>query len=340
MEITQPDDWHHHFRDGAALATTVPAAARQFRRAIAMPNLVPPVTTTKLALQYRKRIMDHVPAGNEFEPLMTLYMTDNTSPEEIEKAHASGKVVAVKLYPRGATTNSSSGVTDISKLTPTLEKMASLGILLLIHGEVTAAHVDIFDREAEFIATVLQPLVSLVPTLKVVLEHCTTKQAVDFVKSAGPNVGATITPQHLLYNRNAIFQGGVNPHMYCLPILKREEHRQALLSAVSSGSPKFFLGTDSAPHAKERKESSCGCAGTFSALAALELYAEAFESVQALDKFEGFASLNGATFYGLPLNTRKIRIEREEWIVPESVTFGDSVVVPLRGGTALSWRLK
>ena len=339
MEIVQPDDWHHHLRDGYVLQHTVPAAARQFRRAIAMPNLKPPVTTTKLALEYYDRIMKHVPDGNDFEPIMTLYMTDNTPPEEIEKAHASGKVKAVKLYPAGATTNSDSGVTDISKLTPTLQKMAELGILLLIHGEVTTADIDIFDREAEFIANVLQPLVNLVPTLKVVLEHCTTKQAVDFINAAPANVGATITPQHLLYNRNAIFQGGLCPHMYCLPILKREEHRQALVGAVASGSPKFFLGTDSAPHAKGNKESACGCAGIFSAHAALELYAEAFENANALDKFEAFASLNGANFYGLPLNTKKVKIEKEEWTLPETLPFGDAVVVPLRAGTKLAWRL-
>ena len=339
MEIIQPDDMHHHFRDGDALKQTVPAAARQFARVLAMPNLKPPVTTTEMALQYYDRLMAHAPENSNFRPLMTLYMTDKTPPEEIVKAKESGKVVAVKLYPAGATTNSDSGVTNIDLLTPTLEKMAELGILLLIHGEVTTKDVDIFDREAKFIETKLKPLVEKVPNLKVVLEHCTTKQAVDFVMAAPDHVGATITPQHLLYNRNAIFDGGVRPHMYCLPILKREEHRQALLGAISSGSPKFFLGTDSAPHAKHTKESSCGCAGCFSAYSAIELYAEAFESVGCLNKLENFASVNGAKFYGLDVNTKKVKLEEKSWVIPESVSFGDHVVVPLRAGTTCKYKL-
>ena len=339
MEILRPDDMHHHFRDGEALKQTVPAAARQFARVLAMPNLKPPVTTTEMALAYYDRLMAHAPPNSDFEPLMTLYLTDNTPPEEIVKAKESGKVVAVKLYPAGATTNSDSGVTNIDLLTPTLEKMAELGILLLIHGEVTAKHVDIFDREAEFIETKLKPLVMKVPNLKIVLEHCTTKQAVDFVMAAPDHVGATITPQHLLYNRNAIFDGGLRPHMYCLPILKREEHRKALLGAVSSGSPKFFLGTDSAPHAKGDKESACGCAGCFSSYSAVELYAEAFESVGCLDKLEAFASINGATFYGKKVNTKKLRLEEKAWTIPFAVPFGEKVVVPLRAGTSLKYKL-
>ena len=339
MEMLQPDDMHHHFRDGDVLKQTVPAAARQFARVLAMPNLKPPVTTTEMALQYYDRLMAHAPENSNFKPLMTLYMTDKTPPEEIVKAKESGKVVAVKLYPAGATTNSDSGVTDINLLTPTLEKMAELGILLLIHGEVTTNGIDIFDREAKFIETKLKPLVEKFPNLKIVLEHCTTKQAVDFVMAAPDNVGATITPQHLLYNRNAIFSGGINPHMYCLPILKREEHRQALLGAIASGSPKFFLGTDSAPHAKHMKLSSCGCAGCFSAYSAIELYAEAFESVKCLDKLENFASKNGATFYGLELNTKKVKLEEKNWVVPESVPFGNYVVVPLRAGTTVKYKL-
>jgi dihydroorotase len=339
MEIIQPDDMHHHFRDGDALKQTVPAAARQFARVLAMPNLKPPVTTTEMALQYYDRLMVHAPENSNFRPLMTLYMTDKTPPEEIVKAKESGKVVAVKLYPAGATTNSDSGVTNIDLLTPTLEKMAELGILLLIHGEVTTKDIDIFDREAKFIETKLKPLVEKVPNLKIVLEHCTTKQAVDFVMAAPDHVGATITPQHLLYNRNAIFDGGVRPHMYCLPILKREEHRQALLGAISSGSPKFFLGTDSAPHAKHTKESSCGCAGCFSAYSAIELYAEAFESVDCLNKLENFASVNGAKFYGLDVNTKKVKLEEKTWVIPESVSFGDHVVVPLRAGTTCKYKL-
>eukprot|EP00949_MAST-11_sp_MAST-11-sp1_P003020 g3020.t1 len=341
LELPFCDDFHCHFRDGDVLRHTVPAVTRCFARAIAMPNLRPPVLTTQDALLYRERIMAHVPEGSTFEPLMTLYLTDRTSPEEIVRAKASGKIYACKLYPAGATTNSQSGVTDIKNTIPTLRKMAELGILLLVHGEVTRHSADIFDKEAIFLKEVMEPLVRLVPSLKVVMEHITTSEAVDFVNAAGDNVAATITPQHLLYNRNAIFEKGLRPHMYCLPVLKRERHRQALLGAACSGSRKFFLGTDSAPHARGRKESSCGCAGIYSAHAALELYAEAFAEMKALDKLRAFASEHGCDFYGLKRNTPIVQsLVREDWIVEDELAFGDDVVVPLRAGEQLAFRVK
>ncbi|ETW10477.1 dihydroorotase, homodimeric type [Aphanomyces invadans] len=339
LRIRGADDMHHHLRDGAALALTVPQAAAQFRRAIAMPNLVPPVTTTALAIAYRERILKHVPAGRSFEPLMTLYMTDGTTPAIIREAKASGVVFAVKYYPAGATTNSDSGVTKIENIYPALEAMAEVGMPLLVHGEVTDQTVDIFDREAVFIHTVLVPLIARFPALKIVMEHITTADAVAFVAQAPANVAATITCHHLLYNRNAIFQGGLRPHKYCLPVLKRETHRQALLEAVKSGNPKFFLGTDSAPHIVDKKHSSCGCAGIHTAHAALELYAEAFEAVGSLDKFEAFCSVHGATFYDLPLNEGPpVELVPTTWTVPASYPFESSQVVPLRAGETISWK--
>ncbi len=341
LTITKPDDFHHHFRDGDALQALVPLVATRFRRAIAMPNLKPPVTTTAQAVAYRERLMAAVPAGVDFEPLMTLYLTDRTTAEEIHAARASGVVHAVKLYPAGATTNSDSGVTDMAAIRPALEAMAEVSMPLLVHSEVTDGEVDVFDREAAFVRRVLIPLVKENPTLKVVMEHITTSEGVDFVMACGPNIGATITPQHLMYNRNAIFQGGLRPHMYCLPILKHERHRQALLRAVASGSPKFFLGTDSAPHPKTAKESACGCAGCFSAFAGLELYAEVFERLGVLDKFEAFTSKNGAAFYGLPENKEKLTLRREPWTVPASYPLGkDTEVIPLKAGEELAWAVK
>ncbi|GAB5037286.1 dihydroorotase [Nannochloropsis oceanica] len=341
LTITKPDDFHHHFRDGEALEALVPLVASRFRRAIAMPNLKPPVTTTAQALAYRERLMAAVPAGVDFTPLMTLYLTDQTTAEEIYAARDSGAVYAVKLYPAGATTNSDSGVTDMQTIRPALEAMAQVGMPLLVHSEVTDANVDIFDREAAFVVSVLGPLVRENPGLKVVMEHITTSEGVDFVMACGPNVGATITPQHLLYNRNAIFQGGLQPHMYCLPVLKHERHRQALLRAIASGSPKFFLGTDSAPHPKTAKETSCGCAGCFSAFAGLELYAEVFESLGVMDKFESFTSKNGAAFYGLPENQEKLTLRREPWTVPATYPLGkDVAVVPLKAGEEMAWAVK
>ncbi|KAG5189631.1 dihydroorotase, homodimeric type [Tribonema minus] len=339
LTIAVADDFHHHFRDGDVLQHTVPHAARMFRRAIAMPNLKPPVTTTAEALAYRDRILACVPPGVEFEPLMTLYLTDHTDAEEIHQARKSGHVHAVKLYPAGATTNSDSGVTDLAKVYPVLEAMAEVGMPLLVHGEVTASHVDIFDKEARFVEEVLGPLVARFPNLKVVAEHITTKEAAEFVLSSGPNVAATITPQHLLYNRNEIFRGGVRPHMYCLPILKREEHRLALVGAATSGSAKIFLGTDSAPHARGAKESACGCAGIFSGHAALELYAEVFDAAGALDSFGAFCSQRGADFYGLPRNAATVTLAREPWRVPASYAFGASEVVPLRAGEHVAWQI-
>ncbi|WP_355662222.1 dihydroorotase [Halomonas salifodinae] len=339
ITLTQPDDWHLHVRDDEVLDLVVPYSARQFGRAIIMPNLKPPVTTTEQALAYRQRILAAVPEGVSFEPLMTLYLTDNTTPEEIERAVASGLVHGVKLYPAGATTNSDSGVTSVDKCADAIAAMERLGLPLLVHGEVTHAEIDIFDREAVFIDKVMKPLLARFPDLKVVFEHITTRQAVEFVEAAPANVAATITAHHLLFNRNQMLVGGIRPHYYCLPVLKRESHREALLSAATSGSRKFFLGTDSAPHAKGAKESACGCAGAFTAPAAIELYATAFEQAGALDRLEGFASLNGPAFYGLPANSRTITLKREAWTLPESLPYGDEVIVPLMAGEALNWKL-
>jgi len=339
LSITRPDDWHLHVRDGDALQYVVPDTARQFGRAIIMPNLRPPVTITEQARGYRDRILAAVPAGISFAPLMTLYLTDNTPADEIVNAKQSGLIHALKLYPAGATTNSDAGVTDIHKCSDTLEKMAEQGLPLLVHGEVTASHVDIFDREKVFIDEVLQPLTMRLPQLKIVFEHITTKDAVEFVLSAGANVAATITPHHLHYNRNAMLAGGIRPHYYCLPIIKRESHREALVKAAVSADPKFFLGTDSAPHAQNAKESACGCAGIYSSHAAIELYTEVFEQANALDKLEGFASFYGADFYGLPRNTDRITLHKEDWTVPNSMDFGEDKLIPLRAGEVVSWKL-
>lgn len=340
LTITRPDDWHVHLRDGAALIHTVAATARYFGRAIAMPNLLPPARSTDEAGAYRNRILAARPAGSSFEPLMVLYLTDNTEAAEIEKAHASGFIHAVKLYPAGATTNSDSGVTSIAKVMPVLEKMAELGLPLLIHGEVTHDHIDIFDREKSFLDTVLAPLVQRLPTLKIVLEHITTAEAAAFVAAAPQNVGATITAHHLLFNRNHMLAGGIRPHYYCLPILKRRTHQEALIQAATSGSAKFFLGTDSAPHSQAAKESACGCAGSYTAHAAIELYAEAFEAAGALDKLEGFASFYGADFYGLPRHTDHITLIKASWQVPASYAFADSVVIPIRAAADIAWQVK
>jgi dihydroorotase len=338
ITITRPDDWHLHLRDGAALASVLPHSARQFARAIVMPNLKPPVTTTAQALAYRERILAALPSGMRFEPLMVLYLTDNTPPEEIHRARESGVVHAVKLYPAGATTNSDAGVTALSKCYKTLEAMQEVGMPFLVHGEVTDPAVDIFDREAVFIERVMQPLRRDMPALKVVFEHITTKDAAEYVAEADGPVGATITAHHLLYNRNEIFKGGIRPHYYCLPVLKREEHRQALVRAATSGSPKFFLGTDSAPHPKGLKEHACGCAGCYTALHAMELYAEAFDRAGALDKLEAFSSFNGPAFYGLPRNTDRITLQRETWTLPAELPFGEATIVPLNGGEAIGWK--
>ena len=339
LTITRPDDWHLHLRDGDVLRNVLPDTAQRFARAIVMPNLRPPVTTTALAAAYRERILQALPPGLRFEPLMTLYLTDNTAPEEIARAQASGFVHGVKLYPAGATTNSDSGVTDIARCYPTLEAMERLGMPLLVHAEVTDAEVDVFDREKVFIDRHMAPLIARFPGLRVVFEHITTRDAAQFVAAAPATVGATITVHHLLMNRNALFAGGMRPHHYCLPVLKREEHRQVLLAAAVSGSPKFFLGTDSAPHAKSSKESACGCAGMYTAHAAIELYAEAFESVGALERLEAFASFHGADFYGLPRNTDNITLEKQTWTVPDALPLADDVVVPLRAGSQVYWRL-
>ena len=339
LTITRPDDWHLHVRDGEALNDVVPYTAKQFARAIIMPNLKPPVTTTEQAMNYRDRVLSAVPVGTKFEALMTLYLTDNTSADEIHKAAESEHVHAVKYYPAGATTNSDSGVTDITKSYSTIKAMAEAGLPLLVHGEVTDPSVDMFDREAVFIERVLKPMLDTIPGLKLVMEHITTKQATEFVAQAGDNVAATITPQHLLYNRNAIFQGGIRPHYFCLPILKREQHREALVEAATSGSNKYFLGTDSAPHSQSAKESSCGCAGMFSAYSAIELYAEAFEKARALDKLEGFASFHGPDFYGLPRNTETITLVKEEWTVPESLPLAGEKIIPMRAGETVGWKL-
>ncbi len=338
ITLTRPDDWHVHLRDGAVLADVVPHTARQFGRAIVMPNLKPPVTTTAMAAAYRERILAALPAGMRFEPLMTLYLTDNTSADEIRRAVDSGFVKAVKLYPAGATTNSDAGVTDLKRCMGALETMQELGLPLLIHGEVTDADIDLFDREAVFIERVLQPLRKSLPGLRVVFEHITTKDAADYVRDAEGDIGATITAHHLLYNRNAIFKGGIRPHYYCLPVLKRETHRQALLQAATSGNPRFFLGTDSAPHPKGLKEHACGCAGCYTALHAMELYAQAFELAGALEQLEGFASFHGPDFYRLPRNADKVTLQRTDWIIPDEVRMGDATLVPLDAGQPLHWK--
>jgi dihydroorotase len=338
LTITRPDDWHLHVRDGAALQTVVPHTAAQFGRAIIMPNLKPPVTTAALALEYKSRILAAVPKGVDFEPLMTLYLTDNLPPEEIVKAKAAG-VVACKLYPAGATTNSDAGVTDLKKIYPTLAAMQKAGMLLLVHGEVTSSDIDLFDREAAFIDAQLIPLRRDFPELKIVFEHITTKDAADYVMSADRFMAATLTAHHLLYNRNAIFTGGIRPHYYCLPVLKRETHRVALLHAATSGNAQFFLGTDSAPHPAHLKEHATGCAGCYTAHAAMEMYAEAFDSVGKLAQLEAFASFNGADFYGLPRNKGSLTLKRESWTSPESFQFGEADLKPLRSGEALPWRV-
>ncbi|WP_434458214.1 dihydroorotase [Stutzerimonas urumqiensis] len=340
LTLLRPDDWHIHLRDGATLQHTVADAARQFARVIVMPNLVPPVRNAEEASAYRDRILAACPAGTPFEPLMVLYLTDNTQPDDIRTAARSGFVHAVKLYPAGATTNSGSGVTRIDNVFPVLETMAEVGMPLLVHGEVTRPEIDVFDREQHFIDEHLSRIVERFPTLKVVFEHITTRDAVQFVLGAGPNVGATITAHHLLFNRNHMLVGGIRPHFYCLPILKRNVHQEALLDAATSGNSKFFLGTDSAPHAQHAKESACGCAGCYTAFAALELYAEAFETRNALDRLEAFASHFGPDFYGLPRNTGTVTLVREDWTVPAQLPFGDHALVPLRAGETLRWRLE
>ncbi|HKK04438.1 MAG TPA: dihydroorotase [Gammaproteobacteria bacterium] len=339
LTLLRPDDWHLHVRDGQALASVVPDTARRFARAIIMPNLRPPVTTTDQALAYRDRVRAAVPEGLAFEPLMTLYLTDDTPAEEIRRAHGSGAVHGVKLYPAGATTNSASGVTDIERTYPALEAMETLGLPLLVHGEVTDPDIDIFDREAVFIERRLEPLLRRFPRLRVVFEHITTRHAVDFVRGAGDNIGATITAHHLLYNRNAMLVGGIRPHLYCLPVLKRETHREALLQAAVSGEPRFFLGTDSAPHARDAKETACGCAGIYTAHAAIELYAEAFEQAGALDRLEAFASHFGADFYKLPRNIDTITLEKRPWEVPREHSLGEGTLMPLRAGETVDWQL-
>src|SRR3954467_14195060 len=335
LTLRRPDDWHLHLRDGAALESVVADSARCFGRAIVMPNLKPPVRTTAQALHYRERILGALPEGASFEPLMTLYLTDDTPPEEISRAKLSGRVFGVKLYPAGATTHSAEGVTRLSRCFHTLEKMEELGIPLLVHGESTDPLIDVFDREKAFLKEVLSPALERFQALKVVLEHITTRDAVQFVEVTGENVAATVTAHHLLLNRNALFLGGIRPHHYCLPVLKREEHREALVEAATSGNPKFFLGTDSAPHARNTKEATCGCAGIYTAHAAIELYAIAFEEAHALDKLEAFASEYGAQFYNLPANRRRITLVREDWTVPETVKFGDDELVPLRAGETM-----
>ena len=339
LTITRPDDWHLHVRDAEVLSHVVPHTARCFARAIIMPNLKPPVTTVQQALEYRQRVLAAVPNTYAFEPLMTLYLTDNTSPVEIHNAVESPHVHAVKYYPAGATTNADSGVTDISHTYAALEVMEELGLPLLIHGEVTDPQVDVFDREAVFIETVLIPLLQRYPKLRVVLEHITTQQAVEFIQATQDNIAATITAHHLLMNRNAMFQGGIRPHHYCLPVLKREFHRQALIGAATSGSPKFFLGTDSAPHGKTAKESACGCAGMYTAHAAMEFYAEAFEQAEALDKLEGFSSFFGPDFYGLPRNTDNITLSKQDWNIPQTLAYADDALIPLRAGENVGWKL-
>ena len=340
LTITRPDDWHLHLRDGEVLKHVVAATANQMGRAIVMPNLRPPVVKAADALAYRDRILQQRPEGSNFEPLMTLYLTDNTTPEVIAEAAATGVVKAVKLYPAGATTNSDSGVTDLGKLDAVCEALHEVGMPLLIHGEVTHNHVDIFDREKQFLDEILTPLAAKHTGMKMVVEHITTKDAAEFVASQGDNVGATITVQHLAYNRNHMLVGGIRPHLYCLPILKRNIHQQALQDAVVSGSSKFFLGTDSAPHAKGAKENACGCAGCYSAYAAIELYAEIFEDLGVLQNLEGFASHHGADFYGLPRNSDTITLIKQDWEVPAEMTFGSDVIVPIRAGETLRWKFQ
>lgn len=339
ITLLRPDDWHLHVRDGAMLRAVLPDTAARFARAIVMPNLKPPVTTVADAQAYRERILAARPTGSNFQPLMTLYLTETSSAEEIRKAKESGIVQGVKYYPAGATTNSENGVRDLRVVYPVLAAMERWDLPLLLHGEVTDPAVDVFDRESVFIERVLLPLRRDFPALRMVLEHVTTQGAVDFVHSAGPHMAATITAHHLLLNRNALFQGGIRPHHYCLPVLKREQHRQALIAAAISGSPQFFLGTDSAPHAQAAKESACGCAGIYTAHAAIELYAEVFAQAGALDRLEGFASRHGPTFYGLPCNTEQITLRRERWTVPASIGAGEEMVVPFRAGENILWRL-
>jgi dihydroorotase len=341
LTLRRPDDWHLHVRDGAALRAVIAFTAQRFARAIIMPNLNPPVTTTALALAYRQRILDALPAGTSFQPLMTLYLTDRTEPAEVDRAKTSGHVYGFKLYPAGATTHSDAGVTDVKHIYGVLERMSELGVVLQVHGEVTDGDVDVFDREARFIDRELGPLVQRFPKLRIVFEHITTRQAVEFVRGARAGVAATLTPQHLMLNRTAIFTGGIRPHYYCLPVLKTEPDRVALVEAATSGDPRFFLGTDSAPHARHAKEAACGCAGIFSAHAAIELYAEAFEAAGALARLEGFAAEFGADFYGLPRNTGQIKLAKEAWPVPEELPFGSSqeTLVPMRAGERVAWRL-
>jgi dihydroorotase len=339
LRIQRPDDWHVHLRDGAALQAVVGFTAQRFGRAIVMPNLKPAITTTDMARAYRQRILSALPAGSRFEPLLTLYLTNTTTPDEIDRARAAGFIHGVKLYPAGATTHSDAGVTDIRQVYEVLAHMEKLGMRLLVHGESPQADVDVFDRETHFIDTVLQPLLDRFPNLKIVFEHITTARAVEFVKAARAGVAATITPQHLLHNRNAIFLGGIRPHYYCLPILKREQDRQALLEAATCGNPRFFLGTDSAPHEQATKENACGCAGMFTAHAAIELYAEAFESVGRLDRLEGFASHFGADFYGLPRHTDSMTLLKESWVAPAHYAFGAGALIPYRAGERVGWQL-
>jgi dihydroorotase len=339
ITLRQPDDWHVHFRDGAMLRQVGPLTARQFARAVVMPNLVPPVTTIAAARAYRDRILAALPRGADFTPLMTCYLTDTSDPQEVARGHEEGVFTAVKLYPAHATTHSAHGVTDIDRVMPVLERMAAIGMPLLVHGEVTDPEIDIFDREAVFIDRVLAPLRRRLPELRVVLEHVTTEEAVAYVEGGGPNLAATITAHHLIISRNALFQGGIRPHLYCLPIAKREKHRRALCQAATSGHPAFFLGTDSAPHAIPTKETACGCAGIFTAASALELYAELFEEERALDRFEAFASLNGPAFYRLPVNEARVTMRREQWTIPERIGEGELAVMPFRAGETLRWRL-
>ena len=340
LTLPRPDDWHLHLRDGATMGAVLPHTVQRFARAIVMPNLNPPITTTAQALAYRERIVAAIPDGGRFTPLMTLYLTENTPADEIVRASESDHILGVKLYPAGATTHSDAGVRNLSRVLPVLEKMAELGMPLLVHGEVTDPGVDIFDREQRFIEQVLTPLLERLPELKVVLEHITTREAVEFVSTAGENLAATITAHHLLLNRNALFSGGIRPHHFCLPVLKREIHREALLAAAISGSPRFFLGTDSAPHPRHTKESSCGCAGIYTAHAAIELYAEAFEQAGALERLEGFACHFGADFYGLPRNEETITLVKESWTVPQHYPLGSgTTLVPLRAGGRIGWRI-
>jgi dihydroorotase len=340
LRLRRPDDWHLHLRDGAALAAVLPFSAARFARAIVMPNLKPPVTTTALALAYRERILAALPAGAKFQPLMTLYLTDQTSAAEVQRAHASGLIFGCKLYPAGATTHAEAGVTDLARIEPALAAMTALDLPLLVHGEVTDREVDVFDREARFIERILAPLTERWPGLRIVFEHVSTRAAVEFVRAARRGVGATVTPQHLLHNRNALFAGGLRPHLYCLPVLKTEADRRAVLEAVAAGDARFFLGTDSAPHSRVAKESACGCAGIFSAHAGIELYAEIFEAEGILPRLQGFACEYGADFYRLPRNQDEITLLREPWSPPASYPFADGQLVPLRAGERIAWRLQ